>query len=230
MTIYFIRFIILFSLVVQFTSKAQNYPSVRWEPTLSFSKKIDTRWSYNFTLRARQRITEYGAGESNFSTDRWDAIAAGTYTLFGGRKLGLSYLFRTFDPFEAESGFEHRLTQQFAFITNFGGYRIGNKFLIEQRIRTVGYITRLRYGISTDFPLQGEKLDAGEFYLFTGNELVYSFNRSSKQLENRFSLGIGKLLKNSQKFQLTFESRYNDLISNSTNHILQIKSVYYFSW
>jgi hypothetical protein len=215
---------------MQCTLQAQNYPSLRWEPTLSFSKKVDTRWGYNFTVRARQRITEYGEGESNFSTDRWDAIAAGSYSLLGGKKLGLSYLFRTFNPFETESGFEHRLTQQFAFLTKFGRYRIGNKFMIEERIRTAGYETRLRYGISTDFPLQGQKLDAGEFYLITGNELVYAFNNFSDQLENRFSLGIGKLLKNSQKFQLIFESRYNDLISKSSNHILQIKSVYYFNW
>jgi hypothetical protein len=210
--------------------KSQNLPSIRWEPTFSATKKIDSRWSYNFTVRARQKLTNYGDGDRNFKTDRWDIISAGTYSLFNGKKLGLGYLYRTYDPFEPDGGQEHRITQQFAFITTLGGYRIGNKFLIEERIRSFDYMTRLRYGISLDFPLQGKKLDPREIYIITGNELVYAFNRFMNQLENRFTLGVGWLLQNDQKLQLTAESRFNDLISDSRNHILQIKTIYYFSF
>jgi len=230
MTIYFIRLLLVFIFFVHISGYAQSLPSIRWEPALSVTKKIDSRWSYNLTLRARQRLTEYGEGNSNFRTDRWDIIGFGTYSLFNGKKLGLGYLYRTYDPFEPQSGKEHRLTQQFAFITNIRGYRIGNKFLIEERIRSFDYMTRLRYGIGIDFPLQGEKLDPNEFYVIAGNELVYAFNGTMNQLENRFHLGAGWLLQNDQKIQITAESRYNDIISDSRNHIIQIKSIYYFSF
>ncbi|WKV12751.1 DUF2490 domain-containing protein [Marivirga harenae] len=193
------------------------------------TKKIDSRWSYNLSLSGRQRFTNYGEGEKNIKTDRWEIKSFGTYTLLGGKKISLGYMYRTVDPFEQESGWEHRITQQFAFITNFGGYRLGNKFRIEQRIRSSNYLTRLRYAISNDFPLQGESLDPKEFYLISGNELVYAFNRRGTELENRFSLGIGRLIQGGQKIQFSVASRYSDLVSDNRDHIIQFESVYYFS-
>lgn len=229
MITYFIRSLIFCFLFIQFTIQAQNKPSIRWEPLVSFTKKIDSRWSYNISLSGRQRFTDYGEGEKNFKTDRWEVRGFGTYTLFGSKKLSLGYMYRSYDPFEPEIGWEHRITQQFAFITNFGGYRLGNKFRIEQRIRSSDYLTRLRYAISNDFPLQGENLDPNEFYLIAGNELVYAFNRIGDELENRFSLGIGRLLKGGQKIQFSAVSRNSDLISIDRDHIIQFESVYYFS-
>lgn len=232
MTMYCIKRLLLFCCFFFFLSplQAQNRPSIRWEPGLSFTKKIDDRWSYNFSLSGRQRFTDYGSGEENFRTDRWEVKAFGTYTLFGKRKLSLGYMYRTVDPFEEETGFEHRITQQFAFISQIKGLRLANKFRIEERIRSSSYLTRLRYSISSDFPLNGESLDEGEFYFIAGNELVYDFNSTGDELENRLSIGAGKLLRKGQKIQLAVESRYSDLISAATDHILQIKTVYYFSW
>lgn len=229
MITYFIRSLVFCFFLFPFITQAQNSPSIRWEPGISLTKKIDSRWSYNITLMGRQRFTNYGEGEKNFKTDRWEMKGFGTYTLLGGRKLSLGYMYRTYDPFEPESGWEHRITQQFAFITNFGGYRLGNKFRIEQRIRSSDYLTRLRYAISNDFPLQGENLDPKEFYLIAGNELVYAFNQFKDELENRFSLGIGRLIKKGQKLQFSVVSRNSDLISSNRDHIIQFESVYYFS-
>lgn len=229
MTTYFIRSLFLVFIFYSFLGQAQNIPSLRWEPGFSFTQKIDSRWSYNLSLSGRQRLTEFGEGEKNFRTDRWEVKSFGTYTLLGGKKLSLGYMYRTIDPFEQESGWEHRITQQFAFITNFGGYRLGNKFRIEQRIRSTSYETRLRYAISNDFPLQGESLDPKEFYLIGKNELVYSFNRREDELENRFSVGIGRLLKRGQKFQFVIQSRYSDLISETTDHLIHFETTYYFN-
>ncbi|ADR22919.1 hypothetical protein MATR_32320 [Marivirga tractuosa] len=229
MTTYFTKFLFIVFISIPFLGNTQHKPSLRWEPGISVTKKIDSRWSYNMSISGRQRFTNYGEGESNLKTDRWEIKSFGTYTLFGGKKLSLGYMYRTVDPFEPESGWEHRITQQFAFITNFGGYRLGNKFRIEQRIRSSVYLTRLRYAISNDFPLQGESLDPKEFYLIGGNELVYAFNGLGDELENRFSLGIGRLIKGGQKLQFSVQSRYSDLISSNRDHIIQFESVYYFN-
>lgn len=234
MITYFTKRILLFSIFGIFfpliKTKAQNTPSVRWEPGLSFTKKVDDRWSYNFSVLGRQRFTNYGEGQENFRTDRWEVKAFSTYTLFGKRKLSLGYMYRSVDPFEEETGYEHRITQQFAFLTELKGLRLANKVRVEERIRSSSYLTRLRYSISSDFPLNGESLDEGEFYFIAGNEVIYEFNSREDELENRFSLGLGKLLQKGQKLQVAVESQYSDLISDATNHILQIKTVYYFSW
>jgi len=229
MTTYFIKGLIFSLFIIPFIGQAQNKPSVRWEPGVSLTKKIDSRWSYNLSFSGRQRFTNYGEGEKNFKTDRWEIKSFGTYTLFGGKKASIGYMYRTVDPFEPESGWEHRITQQFAFITHFGGFRLGNKFRVEQRIRSNDYLTRIRYAISNDFPLQGESLDPKEFYLIGGNELVYAFNSLGDELENRFSLGIGRLIQGGQKIQFSVVSRNSDLISANRDHIIQFESVYYFS-
>lgn len=229
MITYFTKFLFILLISLPFLGKSQKKPSIRWEPGISITKKLDSRWSYNFSLSGRQRFTNFGEGEKNLKTDRWEVKSFGTYTLFGSKKLSLGYMYRTVDPFEPESGWEHRITQQFAFITNFSGFRLGNKFRIEQRIRSTNYLTRLRYAISNDFPLQGESLDPKEFYLIGGNELVYAFNVLGDELENRFSLGIGKLIQGGQKIQLSVASRYSDLTSQNRDHIIQFESVYYFS-
>jgi len=229
MTTYSIRSLIFCLLIIPFIGQAQNKPSVRWEPGISLTKRINSRWSYNLSLSGRQRFTNYGNGEKNVQADRWEIKSFGTYTFFGGKKLSLGYMYRTVDPFKQKSGWEHRITQQFAFITQFGGYRLGNKFRIEQRIRSNDYLTRFRYAISNDFPLQGESLDPKEFYLIGGNELVYAFNSLGDDLENRFSLGIGRLIQGGQKIQFSVASRYSDLISKNRDHIIQFESVYYFS-
>jgi hypothetical protein len=226
---YFTKFLFILFIILPFLGKTQNRPSIRWEPGVSFTKKIDSRWSYNISVMGRQRFTNYGKGEQNFKTDRWEIKGFGTYTLLGGKKLSLGYMYRGYDPFEPVTGWEHRITQQFAFITNFGGYRLGNKFRIEQRIRSFDYLTRLRYAVSNDFPLQGESLDPKEFYLIGGNELVYAFNALGDELENRFSLGIGRLIQGGQKIQFSVVSRNSDLISSNRDHIIQFESVYYFS-
>ncbi len=228
MTTYYISGLIFFFFCIPYFGQAQQIPSLRWEPGLSFTKKIDSRWSYNISLFGRQRFTNYGNGEKNYKTDRVEIKGFGTYTIFGGKKMSLGYMYRSIDPFEPESGFEHRIIQQFAFITNFGGYRLGNKFRIEQRIRSSDYLTRLRYAISNDFPLQGESLDPKEFYLITANEMLYAFNGMGDELENRFSIGIGRLNFKGQKLQFSIVSRNSDLISANRDHIIQFESVYYF--
>ncbi len=224
--IVFILFFWLSTLVLS----SQNKPSIRWEPGVSFTKKVNSRWAYNISLMGRQRFTNYGEGENNVKTDRWEIKGFGTYTLFGSKKLSLGYMYRELDPFEPESGFEHRITQQFAFLARYKGLRLANKFRIEQRIRSFDYLTRLRYAISSDFPLNGESLDPGEFYLIAGNELVYSFTSKEDELENRLSFGIGKLIKDGQKLQFQVVSRNSDLISSVRDHILQFETVYYFNW
>ncbi|PTB97126.1 hypothetical protein C9994_04200 [Marivirga lumbricoides] len=224
----FLVFISLFLLLQPL--KAQNIPSVRWEPGFSFTKKMDDRWSYNLSILGRQRFTNYGEGEENFRTDRWEIKAFGTYTLFGKRKLSLGYMYRKVDPFDEDAGYEHRLTQQFAFLTELKGLRLANKIRVQERIRSSSYFTRLRYSISSDFPLNGESLDEGELYFIAGNEVIYEFNSVEDELENRFSIGLGKLFQKGQKLQLAVESQYSDLISEATSHILQVKTVYYFSW
>ncbi len=231
MIMYFIRTCsILFLCLFTYVLSAQNKPSIRWEPGFSFTKKVNSRWAYNISILGRQRFTNYGEGEKNFKTDRWEIKGFGTYTLFGSKKISLGYMYRGYDPFEPETGYEHRITQQFAFLAKYGGLRLANKFRIEQRIRSFDYLTRLRYAVSTDFPLNGESLDEGEFYLIAGNELVYAFNAVGDELENRLSFGVGKLFKKGQKFQFQVVSRNSDLISSARDHILQFESVYYFNW
>jgi len=211
-----------------FFLKAQT-PSVRWEGGFSANHKFNNKWSLNTQLLARETVNDYASEVIKPFTDRMEIKPFLTYALFNQRKLSLGYMFRSIDPFEDYRGVEHRITQQFAFLSNIRNYRIAHRIKIEERIFKEDFILRLRYRFSYDQPLQGESLDPGEWYALLSNEFVLSFSNGEEDWQNRLAFGFGKFFKSKEKLQFSLTHRYSDLLTTTTNQILQFKSVYYFS-
>tara|TARA_R110002072_G_scaffold278504_4_gene440332 strand:- start:529 stop:1227 length:699 start_codon:yes stop_codon:yes gene_type:complete len=232
MTISFYISRLIGSLIITFftaTISAQT-PSFRWEKGISGTRKFDSKWALNLQILERTRFNEYNSENLSTRSDRMEIRGFLTYSLFNQRKMSLGYMYRSLDPFDSERGFEHRITQQFAFISKLKALRITNRIRLEERIFENEFELRLRYQFSNDFPIQGESLDVGELYLVLGNELVLSLNKTGEELENRFITGIGKLMKNSQKIQIALVSRNSDFISSEKKHILQLETNYFFIW
>lgn len=204
-------------------------PSFRWEGGVSANYKFNEKWSLNTQLLARETFNAYGSEEVEPYTDRMEIKPFLTYSLFNQRKVSFGYMYRSIDPFETDRGAEHRITQQFAFLSNIRTFRIAQRIRVEERIFEDEFVLRMRYHFSYDKPLQGESLDPGELYGLISNEFVLSFNSGEEDWQNRFSLGIGKLFKNKQKLQFSLTHRYSDILTETKDQILQLKSVFYFS-
>ncbi|NND05497.1 MAG: DUF2490 domain-containing protein [Saprospiraceae bacterium] len=103
-------------------------------------------------------------------------LLAGVSTGLGSFQLAASLVYRLLPG--RNQGHEWRPWQQLSHAKRFGKYRLRNRFRMEERFCKRGEATnydrklRLRYRVSTDFPLQGERLDIYEFYLNASVEWV----------------------------------------------------------
>lgn len=226
---FYIRYFILFCFFLGSISLFSQTPSFRWEGGFSMNHKFNHKWTLNTQILARETFNQFGSEDISATTDRMESKTFITYSLFNQRKVSLGYMYRSLDPFRKGRGYEHRISQQFAFLSKIISYRIAHRIIAEERIFKNDFIFRLRYRFSYDQPLEGEILDPGEWYLVFSNELLFSFESGDQALQNRLSAGIGKLFKKNQKLQFSLTSRNSDLINSEESHILQFKSVFYFN-
>lgn len=222
--------LLVFTFALSHLLTAQKKPSLRWEPGISIKNKLTEKWTTTLQLKARGQANGFGESSWNSKVNMVDARGFLSYTLYNQSRVQLGYIIRMNNPFEKEKIYERRLIQQFSFFRNYGAHRISQSFTLEERIIEKDFTGRFRYKIGDDFPLQGQNLDKGEYFFLSNIQILYSFNAFFNGLENRFSVGIGKLFSSGNKFTLDLESRYADLINSGESFILQLNSVYYINW
>jgi hypothetical protein len=226
------KLIPLFLLVLlPFISPAQT-PFLRWDPELSYTWKPAGRWSFNASAGGRNTWVSRGdnGSEGNYNWEHVEARLFATYELFGSRKVGGGYQFRWREPFlEEDFGYEHRLLQQYAFITYTGEQRLGHRIRSEQRIRESGFIQRFRYRLSYDFPLSGQQLNPGEKYLILSNEVLYSISDSAPELDNRIYLGLGWFFDSKRKLETGLQFRVEAYNSDDPDPIFHFTTSYFLN-
>lgn len=198
---------------------------LKWEPKLAFSADINKRWSYNLQAGGLQFLDNVSQENEVQQTERIDVRGFISYSFFRKRKLSAGYMYRQTKPFEENPGFEHRLSALYSFQNYLKAWRLGHRFMTEYRIRNNGNQTRLRYRFSGDVPLQGSKLDEGEFYFLTADELVLTLTSRESTLENRFSFNFGRQMSQGLKLELGAEYRFRGSEEPDAIHLLS--SVYY---
>jgi len=85
----------------------------------------------------------------------------------------------------------------------------------------------LRYRVSVQKPLNGEKIDKKELYLKIGNEYVW--NISSENFELRFSPYLGYKIDKKNKLEIGTEYRVNNLLSSLNKHRFWLRTTWYIS-
>jgi len=227
----FIRILLFSLLLISITPDLLAQSTVvRWEPEFSFTWKPEGRWAYNATFSGRNVWMEGSEQLSgNYNWAHLEGRVFATYELFGGNSLGGGYQYRFADPFEEETGYEHRLMQQYAFITFTEARRFGHRIRSEQRIRESGTIQRLRYRLSYDFPLEGQQLDAGEAYMILSNEVLWSLARDLSELDNRVFVGIGWALSRKRKIETGLQFRVEALNTNEPENVFQLITSYFIN-
>lgn len=210
--------------------QAQTPFELKAEPSVSLSWKLNDRWSLNGQIKMGQLLGGNAAsGFSHSFTERFEMQGFANYSLFGSKKISLGYVFGMDDPLLDEPGYEHRITEQSSFVTNSGQLRLAFRLRAEQRFRTSGFQQRYRARLSTDIPLQGERLDEGEPYLILQNEVLASPTDGKVPLDNRLDAGIGWLLPGKQKLQLQLQHRFEKMNLPQRGHVIQIITGYYFN-
>lgn len=206
---------------------AQSEAELIWGPELSYSWSSSDRVSYNAKLVVFNNLRELG---NQARLTHIEPSFVMTYNLTTRYRLGLGYVYRWSEPLLDEYIYEHRFLQQIGFVSFIGDRRIAHRVRLEQRIRSSSYQNRLRYRLSYDFPLEGERLDPGEKYFIINNESIAAFNAEEADGENRITAGLGWYFNNEYKFEVNLQYRMQDIFSDDgLSHMFVLGTVFYMN-
>lgn len=175
----------LFLVLISLSVSAQDRSFFGMVPNVQVDGKLAGKVDYFFQTGSEFFFFENRAGEKGHISEMLTLDLSGGVDFNAGTdwNFAFSLLARRRRPFTAEAGAELRPWQQATHIARFGKYRLRNRLRIEQRFvqRQDGdefeFDLRLRYRLSLDFPLNGDRLDDGEFYLNTSAEWLVTPTR-----------------------------------------------------
>lgn len=214
-------FCLAFFLAVALPLHAQNEVERIWEPSVTYTRKLNDFWSLTGQLTAFQ---------SPDLLERVEGSLFGIRRITPSTSLGFGYLNRQITPLESNTDVEHRFTFQLSHQSVWGIHQITQRVRAEERIRTSGNVHRFRYRAGIRTPLQGERLDPGERYLLTQNEVIGSFSDNPFSGENRLSSHLGFLLQNRQRIEIGLQHRAERLFTDAdAQHVLVLSTVWHFA-
>lgn len=200
---------------------AQENVTRIWEPSVTYTYTTNDYWRVTYQLSAFQ------------SSNRLERIEISVMPL---RRLsprstaGFGYLNRLGTPFEPASAIENRIVLQYGYQHPWRIHQASHRFRLEERIRDGSFTHRFRYRLSLRSPLQGDRLDAGEYYLLTQNEGLASISEYSFNGENRISMHVGYLLQNRQRIEIGFQHRAGNLFTrHEIGHVALLSTVWHFT-
>jgi len=164
---------------------AQDELALGYLPTFQFDGQLSERLEYFFQSGSEMILQEQldGQFQSNPNILSIDIVPGIAFDWGTNWNIAAAFLARRRNPFSGSAGSELRPWQQVTHISRVGKYRLRNRFRAEQRFvqRQQGddfrLDHRLRYRLSVDFPLSGERLDDKEFYLNTSLEWLLTVTR-----------------------------------------------------
>ena len=210
---------VLLVLLLLFTGTfyAQSTFQVGALPSLNINQKLKNDWSLNAKIESRQLFQR---GEINGAVEGNYEYVLTDFSFITAKKVGLNsriasgYLIRV-----EGSELTHRFLQQFIIVQKLNGFRLAHRFLSDQTFSALEQPEfRLRYRISSEFPLNGESVDPGEFYVKLNNEYVNSLQAGTYDLEIRIVPLLGYDLSDTVKIETGLDYRVDSFLSNNTRN------------
>ena len=229
MTSYFFNTILCLSLLSCLLASSQEGTEFTIEKSAAVNYAITPRWNIQGGTTYRNTLTESLSNEAiawnskhiQFSANT--AYEVGFYGKLGG---GILYRFNSIETKDNEN--EVRLTQQYSYAKRYNGFRIGHRIKLDQRLRTSKNTHRIRYRISSDFPLNGESLDVGELYAVLSTESIFNTGKKeSPAWDQRFTIGLGNQLFKKVKLQLNAQYRFENYLISTQNRLFVTTQLYY---
>lgn len=201
---------------------AQNNFEGLGETGISINHKVNSSYKFNFSARSRYYL--YQDDNFSFSNRQLDFVHFSTFNVDYNHSLSLGVQYRLREVIDGAND-ELRLTQQFNYTKHRNALRFGYRVRFEQRILENFTIFRTRYRFALDFPLNGEKLNIGEYYLITSTELLLSLSNVMKpEIDHRTTAQIGWLLSKKTKIQLGLEYRFEAFNINTAQKLYILTS------
>ncbi|NBC57968.1 MAG: DUF2490 domain-containing protein [Bacteroidetes bacterium] len=217
------QFLIITFCLIGFLCSAQNVVA-GFLPDFTLSYKVSEQYKIVHKLESRFPSYNDTSEDINVQFERLDMqnFIERKIGLFS--KLSLGYQYRIKDS----AADEHRFIQQFSWTDNLTAFRIGHRLRSDQTYsRARKPEIRFRYRSGFQFSLQGQQLDAGEYYLSISDELVWSYRSPNADLENRVVAKLGLYINDKNKIEWGLEWRLEELFLEKVNHQLWVGLSWY---
>lgn len=211
-----LKFLLVFLLLsISKNLGAQTQSRVGILPSINYNHKINKDWDVNFKYESRHFIYENNAledGEFQYS------YALSDFAVLAGRKTGFDSKFVLGILTRVEPGaMSYRTIQQFIFQTKINTFRVAHRIVSDQTFSSQELPEfRLRYRLSAEIPLSGQKVDFNEFYFKFNTEALNSIQDNIYDLEFRVVPNIGYVINEQHKIELGLDNRFNSFINNKT--------------
>lgn len=163
---------------------------------------------------------QYQGSEANASkyvyrrTDLQSFIGFGLHPLWK-MAVGFQYRFNT-----GELQDEQRTIQQVVFLQRIAAVRMAHRLRTDQTFGAGELSMRGRYRLSAEIPLNGQKVDPGEWYAVVSVESIFENAQNNWGLENRLVATLGYQATNQVKVEIGPDWRVSGFMSNTYSHDL----------
>ena len=235
-TLSFRWFILLFVLML-FAAKNGNtkgFYRVGSMPSVNINFGLKNNWALHFKSESRLL---FQSGQFGQEPIRGFDYILSDLSMIGSKKtglntnLGVGYLIRIL-----ENEAIHRTIQQFSIVRQFNNFRLAHRFSADQsfnlnpnqefKLKYAEY--RLRYRISAEFPLNGQSVDAREFYLKINNEYLYGWQNSDNDIEIRVVPLLGYNFVDKSKLELGLDYRLDSILNDTTRNSFWLSINWFF--
>lgn len=214
-----IKIIISVTLVIffQFSGLSQSTYLVGTLPGLNFNKGLEKNWALNFKWESRQIFRQ---GEFDSTPDKNISFVLSDISAIIAKKVGFNsrlgggYLLRI-----RKSGLYHRLIQQYTIVSILDQFRLAHRFSTDQTFSSEDANTfRLRYRITAEIPLNGQSVNAGEFYTKINNEYLNSWQDNNYDFELRIVPVLGFNFSDVNKLEIGPDYRVNSFLKGDARN------------
>ena len=203
----------------------QNGAEALVQPKIGLSLHGDGHLSHHFSLAHRSYLLQ---DDWAYDTRHLDISYFLTWTMEARHKLSMGLKYRILEPFNQDTMDEIRITQQFNYANSNNGVRWGHRIRAEERLRGERTAFRLRYRLTADFPLEGQRLDIGELYSIVSLEPVFSVQRKKRpKYEGRLTMGLGKRINERTKAQCLLHYRKLDVARSNGDQVFLLMEVHF---
>ena len=199
--------------------KAQQNLDLGFLPKVVISTKVNENMKWVNSIENRNILYD---DEYQLTYNLVDVSSILSFKTNVNQSFNLGYIFRLRD-----GDVIHRIFQHYNFVNTYQTIKVGHRFAFEQFFQVGEKIDyRIRYRVSLEKPLNGERVDANEFYLKLGNEYLYDFLSP----EIRFTPYLGYKVSDNDKIEFGVDYRLSDFTENETQNDFWLRLTWYYSF
>lgn len=192
---------------------AQESFKTYYEPYIKLGYDVTENYSHEF--KVEERTILYDNKIFKFDVNQLDLSHFSTMALDDRNALAVGVQYRFEENFVTGEENELRFTEEYTYSIRPKAVEFKHRLRAEQRVTSSSTSHRFRYNFAVTRALNGPEIDTGEAYVVGDVETLLTLANTAKpEYEQRFGLGLGWLLTDVVKIELTTEYRLDDFTQN----------------